>query len=90
MRAVIVVAALLPTLASAAPETPANDTKVISGMSIVGNNDAPKSLYIVPWKTSEIGVETELKSSLLDEDMTPVDKPVFLRELDFYNVSTSK
>ncbi len=63
------------------------DEKVISGMSILGNNDAPKSLYIVPWKSSEIGVETELTSSLLSEDMVPVDKPVFQRELDFYKIA---
>ncbi|MDX1804471.1 MAG: hypothetical protein R3292_10330 [Alcanivorax sp.] len=59
-------------------------------MSVVGNKDAPKSLYIVPWKSSEIGVKTDLKSSLLNEDMVPVDKPEFMRELDFYNVSTEK
>ncbi|MCK0154172.1 hypothetical protein MWU49_10700 [Alcanivorax sp. S6407] len=64
------------------------ETKEISGMSVMGNNDAPKSLYIVPWKTSEIGVETDLTSSLLNEDMVPVDKPVFMRELEFYQVST--
>ncbi|MED5239982.1 MAG: hypothetical protein VX379_10435 [Pseudomonadota bacterium] len=63
------------------------ETKEISGMSVMGNNDAPKSLYIVPWKTSEIGVETDLTSNLLNEDMVPVDKPVFMRELDFYQVS---
>ncbi|WP_153498596.1 hypothetical protein [Alcanivorax sediminis] len=66
----------------------AQETKEISGMSVMGNNDAPKSLYIVPWKTSEIGVETDLTSSLLNEDMVPVDKPVFMRELEFYQVST--
>lgn len=63
------------------------DEKVISGMSILGNNDAPTSLYIVPWKSSEVGVETELTSSLLSEDMVPVDKPVFQRELDFYRIA---
>ena len=69
-------------------EEAAQETKEISGMSVMGNNDAPKSLYIVPWKTSEIGVETDLTSSLLNEDMVPVDKPVFMRELEFYQVST--
>lgn len=69
-------------------EETAQETKEISGMSVMGNNDAPKSLYIVPWKTSEIGVETDLTSSLLNEDMVPVDKPVFMRELEFYQVST--
>lgn len=62
--------------------------KVVSGMSILGNSDAPKSLYIVPWKSSEIGVKKELTSSLLDDDMAPVDKTVFSRDLDFYKVSS--
>src|SRR5262245_12191276 len=41
-----------------AEETPAkkeNDARVISGMSILGNQEAPKALVIVPWKSSEIG-----------------------------------
>lgn len=67
----------------------ASEVKEITGMSIMGNNDAPKSLYIVPWKTSELGAETEFKSSLLEEDLVPVDKPVFQRELDFYAISNS-
>lgn len=60
---------------------------VVSGMSITGNSETPKSLYIVPWKSSEIGIETKLTSSLLNEDMAPVDKIVFMRELDFYKLS---
>jgi hypothetical protein len=63
------------------------DAKALSGMSIVGNQEAPKSLYIVPWKTSEIGRETRLTPGLLDEGMKPVDKDVFMRELDFYEIS---
>jgi hypothetical protein len=65
------------------------EVKEVSGMSIMGNNDAPKSLYIVPWKSSELGSETEFKSSLLNEDLMPVDKPVFQRELDFHALSNS-
>jgi len=45
----------------------AEEVKSISGMSIVGNNETPKSLYIVPWKSSEIGMETDLSSNLLNE-----------------------
>jgi len=63
------------------------DIKEISGMSVMGNEDAPKSLYIVPWKSSEIGMETDFTSSLLNEDMVPVDRPVFMRELEFYHTS---
>ncbi|UHQ56572.1 hypothetical protein [Microbulbifer sp. YPW16] len=67
------------------------DTKVkqLSGISIIGNKEAPKSLYIVPWKNSEVGVETELVSSLLDDSLQPLDKEVFARELEFYELSLS-
>ena len=64
------------------------DAKEMSGMSIVGNDEAPKSLYIVPWRSSEIGVETSL-NSLLNEGDLPVDRDVFKRQLDFYRVSTA-
>ncbi len=62
------------------------NAKELSGMSIVGNDEAPKSLYIVPWKSSEIGVETSLNAMLNDTDM-PVDRDVFKRQLDFYRAA---
>jgi len=40
-------------------------------MSIVGNDEAPKSLYIVPWKSSEVGVEPSLHT-MLNEGDAPV------------------
>lgn len=63
------------------------EAKEISGMSIVGNNEAPTSLVIVPWKSSEIGQETKLQSNLLDDGLNPVDRAVFMRELDFYKLA---
>jgi hypothetical protein len=63
--------------------------KEISGMSIVGNDEAPTSLVIVPWKSSEIGQETKLQSNLLNDGLTPVDRAVFMRELEFYKFSNS-
>ncbi len=63
--------------------------KELSGMSIVGNDEAPKSLYIVPWKTSEIGADTSLDMMLTDDDV-PVDRDVFRRQLEFYRVSTKE
>lgn len=63
--------------------------KMVTGMSIVGNDEAPKSLFIVPWKSSELGVETSLNRAL-NEHNVPVDRDVFMRQLDFYQVSTAK
>ncbi len=78
--------------ALAADEEDAKDTdgaKTLSGMSIVGNTEAPKSLFIVPWKSSEIGFETSLNAGM-DDSMGPVDKEVFMRELDFYEIRHEK
>ena len=62
------------------------EAKTVKGMSVLGNNEAPMSLFIVPWKSSELGVEANLNRTLNERDI-PVDRDVFLRELDFYQVS---
>lgn len=59
--------------------------KTMSGMSILGNEETPKSLVIVPWKSSEMGDAISL-SDTLDDRATPVDKEVFLRELRYYEI----
>ena len=66
----------------------AADPKLISGMSILGNQEAPKSLVIVPWKNSEIGDSVGL-ATLLDDSRRPVDRDVFMRELSYYEVRSS-
>lgn len=63
--------------------------KTMSGMSILGNEEAPKSLIIIPWKSSELGDTISLSDSL-DARAQPVDKEVFLRELSFYEVRAEK
>jgi len=65
-----------------------SEPKELSGMSIVGNDEAPKSLYIVPWKSSDIGAETSL-DRMSNEGDVPVDRDVFMRQLDFYEVSAA-
>ena len=78
------------TLAIAEENKVDTEVKELSGISIIGNKEAPKSLYIVPWQNSEVGVAKSLNSGLLDDSMRPVDKEVFLRELDFYELSHGK
>lgn len=71
-------------------ETP-KDTgpKQMSGMSILGNEEAPKSLVIVPWKSSEMGDDIGLSDTLADRAQ-PVDKEVFLRELDYHEIRSGE
>lgn len=73
------------TEAAAANGDGIESPKTLSGMSILGNEEAPKSLVIVPWKSSELGEDISL-SDTLDDRARPVDKEVFLRELSFYEI----
>lgn len=72
-----------------AKEAQAEETKTLSGMSILGNAEAPKSLVIVPWKSSRMGDEINL-SDTLDDRARPVDKEVFERELRFYEIRSGE
>ncbi|MBW1684745.1 MAG: hypothetical protein JRS35_06735 [Deltaproteobacteria bacterium] len=76
---------LLVTGAARAEEAAAEGDKLLSGMSIVGNDEAPKSLVIVPWKSSGLGDTLDV-SRVLDDGRQPVDKDVFMRELDYYQI----
>ena len=64
---------------------PKGSDKQLSGMSIVGNDDAPKALVIVPWKSSAMGSALDVSRSL-DDGRQPVDRDVFQRELDYYQI----
>jgi hypothetical protein len=77
------------TRAAQAATPPSGDAKTLAGISILGNQEAPKSLVIVPWKGSEIGAMPGL-SRLLDDAVQPVDKDVFMRELAYYEIRQSK
>ena len=63
--------------------------KTMSGMSILGNEEAPKSLVIIPWKSSELGADISI-SNTLDDRARPVDKEVFLRELSYYDIRSGE
>ena len=79
------VAAETAQVAAAGQKTGPAGSKTLSGISILGNQEAPKALVIVPWKSSEIGDPLGLDENL-DGSRRPVDKEVFMRELDYYDI----
>ncbi len=86
LRILLCCAALLLWSANALGEEPPKEgDKRLSGMSIVGNDEAPKSLVIVPWKTSQLGDTLDV-SRALDDGRRPVDRDVFARELEYYEI----
>jgi hypothetical protein len=101
MRAYLILTAIVATTvfaqedpiepSEAAPEPTeqqAGGVKTMSGMSILGNEEAPKSLVIVPWKSSQLGDGLGI-SNALDQSPRAVDKEVFMRELHFFELRSS-
>jgi hypothetical protein len=79
-NATLFAAWLLVTLSASA-----QDRVDLEGTSIIGNRELPKVLYIVPWKEPDLGDLGELPpTGLLDEVVSPVDREVFQRQLDYY------
>ena len=71
---------------AAAPDKLSLDTSVITG-----NRELPKVLYIVPWKRPSLGdLPAQPFNTLLDETLAPIDRDVFRREVDYYQVITRK
>src|SRR5207244_11785461 len=65
-----------PAAAASQAAQPGGDVKM-SGISILGNEDAPKSLVLVPWKSSQLA-DMPGVARLLDSATQPVDKDVCL------------
>ncbi len=84
-RALVCMTLLLAASAAMGEERAGNDDKRMAGMSIVGNDDAPKALVIVPWKSSVLGDTLDVSRGL-DAGLQPVDRDVFMRELDYYQI----
>lgn len=89
LRALVCCTTLLLAAAAAGGEEAAKaGEKELAGMSIVGNDEAPKSLVIVPWKTAALADALDV-SRMLGDGAQPVDRDVFLRELDYYRIRSA-
>ena len=63
----------------------------LESMSIIGNKELPKMLYIVPWKNSELPeINTPPIESLIDEALAPVDRDNFKRKIRYYQIYSVK
>ena len=80
IRAVVLLTLLLPMQVYSA-----EDKLKLDGTSIIGNSEMPNVLYIVPWKkTPEPNLNPELHESLIDVQLTPIDRQVFLKRIEHH------
>jgi len=74
-----------PAAKPGAPKGNAKDRLDLESTQITGNRELPKVLYIVPWRSAEMGdLVGRPVNSLLDEVLEPVDRDVFRRQNRYF------
>ena len=64
----------------------AEDKLKMDGTAIIGNQELPKVLYIVPWKQSEVpDMNQPPLESLIDDALQPIDREVFQRQVNYHH-----
>ena len=81
-----------PAVADVAPAANTNyrpgavDSLELGSSQIIGNQELPQVLYIVPWKSSDLGdLVGRPVNTLLDEVLAPADREVFIRQIEYYD-----
>lgn len=59
----------------------------LDGSAIIGNEESPIGLDIVPWRSEKIEAPEAGVPRLVDDSLEPIDPEVFRRELDLYQRS---
>ncbi|MGC3980709.1 MAG: hypothetical protein QM808_05565 [Steroidobacteraceae bacterium] len=80
-----------PASKQATPAANSNDQLTLDATLVTGNRELPKVMYIVPWKKAELSnLPGQPFNTLIDETLAPVDREVFRREVDYYQVIADK
>ena len=88
-RIFMLAAAVTATVAIGEENSPPGDIKKLQGINIVGNKEAPKSLFIIPWQTTQHEQNTSLTSNFTDSSMHPLDRESFQQQLQLQQLGKS-
>jgi len=59
----------------------------MQGTAVIGNQELPQILYIVPWKKSELpNMQRPPIAQLINEVLAPLDREEFRREIYYHRV----
>ena len=82
MRTTFLLAAAAIFSATASAQTPPAGEG--AGTTVIGDQESPMGLYIMPWRNSSSDPGLDKPARLLEEAMLPMDRDVFRRQTEYY------
>jgi hypothetical protein len=73
-----------------APARPPARPGQAPGMTVVGEQESPLGLYIMPWRNSQAQSGLDRPARLLDDALLPVDPEVFNRIVIYHKALSEK
>lgn len=70
--------------ASAPPPARGPGRRAASGTTVIGEQESPIGLYIMPWRNSAAEGGLDRPARLLDEALLPLDENVFRRQVEYH------
>lgn len=64
------------------------DLRDDAGTTVVGERESPIGLYITPWRNARAEQDIDRPARLLQVDMSPVDRDVFARQVEYHRALT--
>lgn len=75
----------------AAGHSSAQEEIDLEGARLFGNRDLPNITYVVPWKEENFeALDVQPVGNLFDEALKPLDRDVFIREVEYYELLQGK
>lgn len=72
------------------PAIKAEEILNAKGMTVYGQRELPKVMYIVPWKkTKSADIDMPMTESLVADVLDPIDPEVFRRQIKYYELMHS-
>jgi hypothetical protein len=65
------------------PARPGGVQKARTGTTVIGEQESPIGLYIMPWRQSQAQAGLDRPARLLDEALLPLDPEVFKRQVEY-------
>lgn len=82
---------ILSALVVAAGNAAAQEQIDLEGARLFGNRDLPNITYVVPWKEENFeALDVQPVGNLFDEALKPLDRDVFIREVEYYELLQGK